>query len=287
MMNQEKEAKAIAQKLGNIPLNDEKIQAEIQRLNRKNFVPLEQVKALHDWLESKRQARQCCRVIGESRTGKTMACNAYRLRNKAIQSLGQPPTVPVVYIQIPQECTPKELFSVLLEHLNHQMTKGTTAEMRNRTLRVLKACRVEMLIIDEADRLKPKTFADVRDIFDNLEISVVLVGTVRLEKVMTDDEQVCNRFSACYRYGKLSVEEFKKTVNIWENQVLKLPVSSNLTQSKMLDILKDKTQCYIGLMDMILRDAAIRALNKGMPKIDLETLKEVTNEYTAPPKRSK
>lgn len=74
MMNQEKEAKAIAQQLGNISLNDEKTQAEIQRLNRKNFVPLEQVKALHDWLESKRQARQCCRVIGESRTGKTMAC---------------------------------------------------------------------------------------------------------------------------------------------------------------------------------------------------------------------
>ncbi|WP_199192149.1 TniB family NTP-binding protein [Chlorogloea sp. CCALA 695] len=287
MMNQEKEAKAIAQQLGNIPLNDEKIQVEIQRLNRKNFVPLEQVKALHDWLESKRQARQCCRVIGESRTGKTMACNAYRLRHKPIQQLGQPPIVPVVYIQIPQECSPKELFSVVIEHLKYQVTKGTTAEIRNRTLRVLKGCGVEMLIIDEADRLKPKTFADVRDIFDNLEISVVLVGTDRLDKVMTNDEQVCNRFSASYRYGKISGEEFKRTVNIWENQVLKLPVLSNLTQPKMLEILRNKTQGYIGLMDMILRDAAIRALKKGMPKIDLDTLKEVTNEYTAPPKTQK
>lgn len=152
---------------------------------------------------------------------------------------------------------------------------------------MLKACGVEMLIIDDADRLKPKTFADVRDIFDNLEISVVLVGTDRLEKVMTNDEQVCNRFSACYRYGKLSTEEFKRTVNIWENQVLKLPVPSNLTQAKMLEILKNKTQCYIGLMDMILRDAAIRALKKEMPKIDLDTLKEVTNEYTAPPTKTK
>jgi hypothetical protein len=30
---------------------------------------------------------------------------------------------------------------------------------------------------------------------------------------------------------------------------------------------------------MILREAAIRALKKGLPKIDLETLKEVATEY--------
>ncbi len=38
-----KEAQAIAQQLGDIPINSEKLQTEIQRLNRKGFVPLEQV----------------------------------------------------------------------------------------------------------------------------------------------------------------------------------------------------------------------------------------------------
>ena len=38
--------------------NDEKLQAEIHRLNRKSFIPLEQVKMLHDWLDGKRQSRQ-------------------------------------------------------------------------------------------------------------------------------------------------------------------------------------------------------------------------------------
>ncbi|MEH2231536.1 MAG: TniB family NTP-binding protein [Nostoc sp.] len=78
------QAQEVAQQLGDIPKNDAKLQAEIQRLNRKSFVPLEQVQILHDWLEGKRQARQCCRIVGESRTGKTMACNAYRLRHKPI-----------------------------------------------------------------------------------------------------------------------------------------------------------------------------------------------------------
>jgi DNA transposition AAA+ family ATPase len=79
-----------------------------------------------------------------------MGCDAYRLRHKPKQQPGQPPTVPVAYIQIPQECGAKELFGVILEHLKYQVVKGTIAEIRDRTMRVLKGCCVEMLIIDEA-----------------------------------------------------------------------------------------------------------------------------------------
>jgi hypothetical protein len=40
-----------------------------------------------------------------------------------------------------------------------------------------------------------------------------------------------------------------------------------------------QTLSKIGLLDMILRRAAIAALEKGEPKITLETLKEVTAGY--------
>jgi len=60
-------------------------------------------------------------VLGESRTGKTMGCDAYRLRHKPKQEPGKPPTVPVAYIQIPQECSAKELFAAIIEHLKYQM----------------------------------------------------------------------------------------------------------------------------------------------------------------------
>ncbi|EAZ90283.1 TniB family NTP-binding protein [Crocosphaera chwakensis] len=273
------EAQAVAQQLGDIKLTSEKLQAEIQRLNRKTVVTLSHVEALHNWLEGKRQAKQSCRVVGESRTGKTIACNAYRLRHKPIQTPGKPPIVPVVYIQVTQECGAKDLFGAIIEHLKYQMTKGTVAEIRQRTFKVLQRCGVEMLIIDEADRLKPKTFAEVRDIFDKLNIAVVLVGTDRLDAVIKRDEQVYNRFRACHRFGKLAGDEFSQTVDIWERQVLKLPVASNLSSKRMLKILGQATGGYLGLLDMILRESAIRALKKGLQKIDLETLKEVTEEY--------
>ncbi|MEH2286358.1 TniB family NTP-binding protein [Nostoc sp.] len=276
-----KQAQVVAQQLGDIPQNNEKLQAEIQRLNRKIYIPLEQVEILHEWLEGKRQARQCCRIIGESRTGKTIACDAYRLRNrnKPIQEPGKPPIVPVAYILVPPECSSKDLFRLIIEHLKYQMTKGTVGEIRERTRRVLKGCSVETLIIDEADRLKPNTFKDVRDIGEELEISVVLVGTDRLDAVIGRDEQVKRRFQACHRFGKFSGEDFKRTVEIWEKKVLQLPVASNLSSKTILKVLGEATGGYIGLLDMILREAAIRSLKKGLQKIDLETLKKVAVEY--------
>ncbi|MEA5504857.1 transposase family protein [Halotia wernerae UHCC 0503] len=60
---------------------------------------------------------------------------------------------------------------------------------------------------------------------------------------------------------------------------LRLPVASNLSSKTMLKTLGEATGGYIGLMDMILRETAIRALKKGLQKIDLETLKEVATEY--------
>ncbi len=76
------EAKAIAQKLGKIEPDEQWVQQEIARLNRKSTVALEHIKELHDWLDGKRKSRRSCRIVGESRTGKTVACEAYVMRNR-------------------------------------------------------------------------------------------------------------------------------------------------------------------------------------------------------------
>lgn len=273
------EAQAIAKQLGGVKPDDEWLQAEIARLKGKSIVPLQQVKTLHDWLDGKRKARQSCRVVGESRTGKTVACDAYRYRQKPQQEVGRPPIVPVVYIQPPQKCGSKDLFKEMIEYLKFRATRGTVSDFRGRAMEVLKGCGVEMLIIDEADRLKPETFAEVRDIYDKLGIAVVLVGTDRLEAVIKRDEQVYNRFRACHRFGKLSGKDFQDTVQAWEDRVLKLPVSSNLNSKDMLRILTSATEGYIGRLDEILREAAIRSLSKGFKKIDKAVLQEVAKEY--------
>jgi DNA transposition AAA+ family ATPase len=275
----DEDAKNIARQLGNLPDITAAVQETIDRLNRNGYIELPQVQMAHDWLECKRQSHQSGRVVGEPRTGKTMACDAYLLRNKPQQVAETATTAPVIYIQVPVDCGAKEFFGVILRYFNYQVVKETVAELRVCTLQVLKECQVEMLIIDEADRFKPKTFAAVRDISDNLQISVILVGTDRFDMVIKRDEQVYNRFRDCYRFEKLSGEGFVQTVKIWEQQVLQLPTPSNLTSKTMIEILGEATGGYIGLMDKILREAAIRSIAKGLKKIDVETLKAVAMQY--------
>lgn len=274
------EAQNIANKLGDIPKDELWLQQEITRLNRPSIVTLEHIKYLHNWLDDKRKSRQSCRIVGESRTGKTVACNAYKLRNKPTQNDRQTPIVPVVYIMPPTKCTAKELFKEIIEALRYKAVRGTVSDFRSRAMEVLKACEVEMLIIDEADRLNPDIFPEVRDMKDKLDISIVLVGTDRLDAVIKRDEQVHNRFRSHRRFGKLTGEDFKLTVNIWENNVLKLPVPSNLDRPEMQKILLKATEGYIGRLDELLREAAIKSLSRGHKRVEKDVLQEVAKEYS-------
>ena len=241
------EAQKIATELGDLPIDGQWVQAEINRLNRRSVLPLAHVKELHEWLDEKRKARQSCRIVGESRTGKTIACESYMLRNKPQQTGKQTPVVPVVYLMPPSKCGSKDFFTSILEYLKYRAVKGTVSDFRSRAMDVLKACEVEMLIVDEADRLQPDTFPEVRDISDKLGIAVVLVGTDRLDAVIKRDEQVHNRFRAQRRFGKLLGQEFKDTVVIWENKVIALPVPSNLAKVDTQKLLLKATGGYIAI----------------------------------------
>ena len=110
-------------------------------------------------------------------------------QNRKVNSL----TVPVIYIKPPPKCGAKEFFKEVIECLKYRAVKGVISDFRDRVKEILTGCQVEMLIIDEADRLKPETFPEVRDIRD-LGITVVLVGTDRLNTVIKHDEQVHDAF---------------------------------------------------------------------------------------------
>ncbi len=254
-------------------------QGAITRLQRQCFVELATVQQFHTWLDDKRQCRQGCRVIGDSRTGKTLACDAYRLKYATQSSNGDAPIVPVIYWHATTETGQRELFIGLLEHLNYRITSGTISDLRERVYRLLKVCQVEVIILDEAHRFRPKTFSEVRDIFDRLQIAVVLVGTDRLDAVVRRDEQVHNRFMACHRFHRLDSQALEDTTAIWEAYVLNLPQASNLTSAAMQKVLGVATRGYLGLLDEILRNAARRALLLNHPHIDLNILTQAAAEY--------
>lgn len=163
----------------------------------------------------------------------------------------------------------------------YRVVSGTISDLRARTYRLLKTktCQVEMIILDEAHRFRPKTFSELRDIFDRLNIAVVLVGTDRLDAVVRRDEQVHHRFMACHRFHRLDSQALEATTAIWEAYVLKLPHPSNLTSAPMQKILGAATRGYLGLLDARLRNAARRALLLKRSHIDINLLTQAAAEY--------
>ena len=91
--NKHDKAQESAENLGNIESLDDSIQKEIPQLRRKSIVPLQQVSHLHDWLEGKRKSRQSCRIVGETRTGMTITCEAYKSKHKPKQKISKPPRI--------------------------------------------------------------------------------------------------------------------------------------------------------------------------------------------------
>jgi len=255
---------------------------EIQRLTARKYVEWELVESVHQWLYLQLVCGEPCRIVAPARTGKTRICELFALKHKPQKLPGRRNIVPVLYLQATEDCPPGEFFALILESLSFPIstTSGSLADLRRQVLSLLDESKVKMLIIDEANFLKLKTYSEVRRIYDKLNISIVLVGTDRLDAVIKRDEQVHDRFRTCYRFGVLSEKKFKEVLEIWEEDIVRLPLPSNLTSSKMLKLLHGKTQGKVGHLDKILRKAAILALKNNLKKIDEPTLKEVLEYFS-------
>ena len=168
-----------------------------------------------------------------------------------------------------------ELLVLILELLGYEETSGNLSQLRRRALRLIKEAKVEMIIIDEANFLTLKTFSEIARIYDLYKISIVLVGTDSLDSLIKREEYIHDRFIECYRLKVLSENQFSEVVQLWEDQLIKLPVPSNLTKKEILVPLYRKTGGKIGLLDRVLRKAGLLALKKGLNYINKETLNEV------------
>lgn len=259
-------------------LDSTDIDERIRQLGRRRVLELPQMLNFHMWLNGKRLARQSCRVVGESRTGKTISCETYRSKCKVSQIAGEPPHIPVLYWHCPENLSVSRLLTGLLELTQYQATRGRIPDLRERVYQVLESCQVEMIIFDEAQRVNAQSMSEIRDISDILEISVVLVGTDRLNTVIQRDDQVLYRFLSSYRFSRLDIEELQEMTGLWEEHILQLPEPSNLTNDKAQRLLLQATRGYIGVLDQILCEAAIRTLQMKKTRITLPMLRQVVKE---------
>ncbi|MFB2835002.1 TniB family NTP-binding protein [Floridanema evergladense] len=251
------------------------IKSEIERLIAAKVIELDHFQKIHQWLDTLRLTKQCGRIIAPPRTGKSVTCDVYRLLNKPKKRPGRRDLVPVLYMQAPGDCSAGELLTLILELLGYDETSGNLSQLRRRALRLIKEAKVEIIIIDEANFLTLKTFSEIARIYDLYKISIVLVGTDSLDSLIKREEYIHDRFIECYHLKVLSENQFPQVVEIWEEQIVNLPVPSNLTKKETLMPLYQKTGGKIGLLDRVVRKAGLLSLRKGLNHINKQTLDEV------------
>lgn len=255
-------------------------ESEIKRLNKQKTVNVPAMVELHQWLDEARRYRQSGRIIGDSQTGKTVACEqfCFNLCEQVSSQPGRPTPAPVLYTPLFENCGQHDLFERILTGLHFRFQRGRLADVRTRVYSAMTECRVEEWIIDEGQRLHSSALSEVRDLRDRLKLAIVLVGTQRLNTVLRRDEQVYNRFPSQYTYDRLDGERFEQVVGLLEEKVLRLPVASNLTSTEMLTLLQGMSHGLLGRLDFALRKAARIALETHKDRIDREILVRVARD---------
>lgn len=259
------------------PIPDE-LKPIIQRLVSETYVERDLMKLIHEWLGFQRLFRKSGRIIAPPGTGKSVICEGYYLLNRPQKRLGQRDIVPVLYLEAPSDCSISDLLVMILETLKSDSV-GQPTYLRKRTLDILKASKVEMILLDEANLMTISALGELARIFNQLKISIILVGTEELDNLVKRKEYIYDRFKKCYRFGVLSGEEFSQMVETLEEQILQLPVPSNLAVEEISNTLYVKTAGKIRHLDSVLREAAIFSLRKGFKQVDKATLFEVLERF--------
>jgi hypothetical protein len=146
----------------------------------------------------------CVALIGESRTGKSRTLESFQIQHPAIR-FDDGLHVPLLSITVPSRPTVKSLAELLLKKLGAtDWEKGTENVKTARLEKLMKECRVYMLILDEFhhffDKTSRKVQHHVADWLKNLvgacKVALIVSGLPSLTAVIDQNEQLAGRFKS-------------------------------------------------------------------------------------------
>lgn len=114
---------------------------------------------------------------------------------------------------------------------------------------------VETLIIDEADRIQPKSLEQLRDIYDRYNIALVLIGMPGIEKRLIRFPQFYSRIGFCHAFKSLSEEEMRFIIQN-NYQSLNIDINPNdFSDHEAISAVARITQGNFRLINRLLKQA--------------------------------
>jgi DNA transposition AAA+ family ATPase len=131
----------------------------------------------------------------------------------------------------------------------------------------------ELIVIDEADRLKIQSLEQVRHIFDQGGISVILIGMPGLEKQLARYPQLYSRIGFVHEYGLLSPESTLSLLHDkWLPADVILPEGAFTDEEGVAAIIRIAQGNFRRLFMLLMQIARILELNRDQTAVTREVV---------------
>lgn len=230
-------------------------------------------------------------IVGDTNNGKTMLARRFSKLHPAEDNPGGDGiNAPVLLIQAPPVPDESRFYNVILEALYAPYRPHETANKKQpQVVKLLKHIGLKILIIDEIHHIlagnlnRQRIFLNVlKHLGNELEISVIAVGTKDAFRALQTDPQLANRFDPVVLPRWDLNNDFLRLLASFE-RMLPLKKASNLTQPDIAASLFSMSEGYIGELSQLLNHLAIEAIHSKTEHIHAQLLKQI--DWTSPSKR--
>jgi len=280
------------------PFAEEGAESRIRRVRTDRWITYQRAEvalaAMEDLLTFPKRTRMPnILLVGPTNNGKTMIVEKFRRAHPPFAAGAAPDgtaCIPVLKVQMPAGPDEPRFFGALLEELGypHMLTERLAAR-QEAALRTLRVTSVRVLVIDEVhnvlsgSRLQQRRMMNLlRWLGNELQISLVAVGTAEALHAIQSDDQLANRFEPiglpAWRHG----EEYRLLLSTLE-ALLPLRQPSNLAGAALADKILSAAEGILGEVVSIVTRAAVRAVSSGTEAITAKLIDE-TN-FTSPSQR--
>lgn len=235
----------------------------------------------------------CLLLVGSTNNGKTAIVNRFEQLHPASDIPGGDAVhVPVLTVQAPPIPEENRFYAGILDSLDAPCRPSESAARRqSQVLKVLRAVRLRLLIVDEVHHIvagyigKQRIFLNVLKYLANeLCIPLVAVGTVDAVRAIHTDPQLANRFDPMALPNWDLNREFQMLLASFES-TLPLRKPSSLADERLAIRLLSMSEGTIGELSRLLVAAATHAIRSGEERVNEKVLRAINWEPPSERKR--